>query len=1168
MAHKPKDLNDQQFDLHGIDSSILGQIMAAQNMLFVLPTKKNIAEFYAKLLFSIPGVKSCRICLGNSFSQEGVFINDTCINCEYVKVNTAKGPIYSKDFRCRLEKIDNSYVFALDTIDHRFGFFIFILDQPALFELYKPFLCNLGNFIALSLENRLQKNDLQNAKDVLEIRVKERTKELLEVNTQLEEEIEVRIHTEKALQQSEEQFRFLFETMVQGVIIQDAESKILDANDAACDILGLSRDQLLGKTAYDPRWKLIHEDGSALYPEEMPSNIALRTCQPAVDILIGAYIPEQDNYHWILTSSTPKFRYGENKPYLTMTTFSNITERKKAEKALYESQQVFRTLVENSPDIIARYNRDCKRIYVNPVYLREAKIPQQELLVTTPLQRSPLPSDSAVILQGLLNKVLESGVADSVDVMWPKDNINYWYNVYASPEFDREGKVASVLTISRDITARKEVEQERIEHLRYFESMDRINRALQNSNDLEQMMSDVLDVILSIFNCDRAFLAVPCDPTTPEFKISMERTVPLYPGAFARDEIVPMSPAVRNLFQALLDNPAPNEIFIGKGLDPDDVVWKTYEIKSQLAIALHPKIGKPWECGLHQCSCNRIWTPQEKQLFLEISRRLADGLTSLLTYRNLQESEQRYRMVFENSPVSIWEEDFSEVKNIFDYLKKEGIKDIENYFNLHPETVQQCAGLIKIIDVNQSALTLHAAATKQELMANLANTFTPESFDSFRQELIRLWNGETEITTDAVVKTFTGDLRNVTVYVSVCPGYEESLSKILVSLADITGRKLTENALIKSEKEFRALAENLPDVVVRYDIDARRIYVNPEFERVNRLTAQQIYGKTPVELSTELSPMAVVFTEKLMESLASGTNAKIDLSWTKDGKPICWFVRIVPEFDANGTVVSALTIWSDISERKQAEEEIRKLNQELEKRVNERTSQLEAANKELEAFSYSVSHDLRAPLRSIEGFSQLLLEEYQDILDVQGKNYFQRICKATQHMSELIEDMLNLSRVSRSNINIQQVNLSSIVKEIADNLLATEPGRHVKFIIHEGVIVQADSRLLRIVLENLTGNAWKFTSKHPEATIEFGVQQQEGILVYFIRDNGAGFDMNYAQRLFGAFQRLHTTNEFAGTGIGLATVQRIIHRHGGKVWAEGEVEKGATFYFTIPLTVM
>ncbi|MBE8999538.1 hypothetical protein G1O98_07310 [Nostoc sp. UIC10630] len=254
---------------------------------------------------------------------------------------------------------------------------------------------------------------------------------------------------------------------------------------------------------------------------------------------------------------------------------------------------------------------------------------------------------------------------------------------------------------------------------------------------------------------------------------------------------------------------------------------------------------------------------------------------------------------------------------------------------------------------------------------------------------------------------------------------------------------------------------------------------------------------------------------------------------------------------------------TEINERKKAESEILRLNVQLEQRVAERTAQLEATNKEMEAFSYSVSHDLRAPLRSIDGFSQALLEDYADKLDTLGQNYLQRVRAATQRMAQLIDDLLNLSRLTRSEMRSEKVDLSALVEAIATELHKTQPERQVEFAIAPGLVTNGDAHLLRIVLENLLGNAWKFTGKHQKARIEFGLLQQDDTHVYFVRDDGTGFDMAYVEKLFGAFQRLHAMTEFEGTGIGLATVQRIVHRHGGRVWAESAVEQGATFYFTL-----
>jgi signal transduction histidine kinase len=226
--------------------------------------------------------------------------------------------------------------------------------------------------------------------------------------------------------------------------------------------------------------------------------------------------------------------------------------------------------------------------------------------------------------------------------------------------------------------------------------------------------------------------------------------------------------------------------------------------------------------------------------------------------------------------------------------------------------------------------------------------------------------------------------------------------------------------------------------------------------------------------------------------------------------------------------------------------------------------QLHAANAELESFSYSVSHDLRAPLRSIDGFSQALQEDYADKLDEKGKDYLQRVRASSQRMGELIDDLLKLSRVTRGEMRCERVDLTGMALSLAADLQKSAPDREVEFIIADGLTAKGDARLLRIVVDNLLGNAWKYTGKHPRARIEFGfAQNNNGRSAYFVRDDGAGFDMAYADKLFGAFQRLHKQTEFAGTGIGLATVLRIMHRHGGRVWAEGEVEKGATFYFTL-----
>jgi light-regulated signal transduction histidine kinase (bacteriophytochrome) len=271
----------------------------------------------------------------------------------------------------------------------------------------------------------------------------------------------------------------------------------------------------------------------------------------------------------------------------------------------------------------------------------------------------------------------------------------------------------------------------------------------------------------------------------------------------------------------------------------------------------------------------------------------------------------------------------------------------------------------------------------------------------------------------------------------------------------------------------------------------------------------------------------------------------------------------MPVFDSNKAIIGTQGILFDITDRKHAEEEIQKLNEELESRVVERTAQLEAANQELEAFSYSVSHDLRAPLRGIDGWSLALSEDYGKHLDDRAQQYIGRVRAETQRMGNLIDDLLKLSRVSRSEMHWQSVDLTAIAHVVATRLPESLPETRAEVIIQPGLTAYGDAQLLEIALTNLLDNAWKFAGKRSNAKIEFGSAESENKSAFFVRDNGVGFDTNLAKSLFGAFQRFHSPAEFPGTGIGLATVQRIIRRHGGHVWAESEPDKGATFYFTL-----
>ena len=269
------------------------------------------------------------------------------------------------------------------------------------------------------------------------------------------------------------------------------------------------------------------------------------------------------------------------------------------------------------------------------------------------------------------------------------------------------------------------------------------------------------------------------------------------------------------------------------------------------------------------------------------------------------------------------------------------------------------------------------------------------------------------------------------------------------------------------------------------------------------------------------------------------------------------------EKDETGRIVRRLGTLQDISEYQLAKQEIAALNEGLERRVHLRTVQLQELNEELESFAYAVSHDLRAPLRAMDGFAHIIAVDYAASLDDEGTAHLERIRVSAQKMGELIDGLLQLSRLSRARLRVEDVDLSRLAREVCDELAAAEPGRRVEVVIRPGLRALADPALAHALLANLLGNAWRFTSQHETARVELGAVEGSEGTTFFVADDGAGFDMAYADKLFGAFQRLHTPGQFDGTGIGLATVQRIVRRHGGRVWAEGAVEQGATFYFTL-----
>ena len=392
------------------------------------------------------------------------------------------------------------------------------------------------------------------------------------------------------------------------------------------------------------------------------------------------------------------------------------------------------------------------------------------------------------------------------------------------------------------------------------------------------------------------------------------------------------------------------------------------------------------------------------------------------------------------------------------------------------------------------------------------------------------------------------------------------VQRALREYAAVRGRGEAEAALRRSEERYRLTAQATSDAVWEANTRTDELWWN---EGVGRL-----FGYTPDQVRynaawlTHVHPADAQRIKGLVDRLWAGKERDFAIEYRfqrRDGTYADVLDRGKVLDDEHGNPVRIIGAVTDISFQKRAEHEVRALNAALEQRVAERTARLERANKELQAFAYSVSHDLRAPLRAIDGFTQVLLDGCAArLLDEESLGYLQRVHAAAKRMGQLIEDLLSLSRVSFTELASEAVDVTALAQTVVAELREREPQRLAEVRIADSLSVRGDERLLWVAIENLLGNAWKFSAQQAQARIEVGVATEDGQRVFFVRDNGAGFDMAYAHDLFSAFRRLHTSEEFPGTGVGLATVERIIHRHGGRIWAEAAVGQGATFFFTLP----
>ena len=454
---------------------------------------------------------------------------------------------------------------------------------------------------------------------------------------------------------------------------------------------------------------------------------------------------------------------------------------------------------------------------------------------------------------------------------------------------------------------------------------------------------------------------------------------------------------------------------------------------------------------------------------------------------------------------------------------------------------------------------------ESEIVGRSILTLVPsELHEEENRILARLREGErlTHYETERITKSG----RRLYVALTISPIRDASGRVIGISkiVRDVTEQKRVAEAVRASEARFRAIFEQASVGIGRVSFDGGRwLEVNDVLSRITGYNREELLLKSWVEMT---HPEDVPLDLSEAERVRSGQSESYTVEkrvFHKDGHIVWVRSALSVVRDYRGKPDYEICVVEDISEQKHAEQTLMQLNTELESRVNLRTQELETANKELEAFSYSVSHDLRAPLRTVDGFSAALEEDYGDKLEGEGKDFLRRVRNGVQRMGELIDALLTLSRVTRADLNRETVDVSALAQSLVDEFRTRYPERSLEFRIEPGLEAEADPKLLRVALENLLENAVKYTSRTEHAVIEIGKMNHNGSSGFYVRDNGVGFDMQYVGKLFGAFQRLHGDKDFQGSGIGLATVQRIVRRHGGQIKAEGEVGRGATFQFTL-----
>jgi PAS domain S-box-containing protein len=1056
-----------------------------------------------------------------------------------------------------------------------------------------------------------------------------------------------RVIAEKALNESESRFRAVVENMPLGIGVADLEGNISFVNKTFLNYFGYE----LKEVPSLEKWFML------TYPEETDRNKVMKLWKEDVE-----EVKQFKSAHSIARVYSIKAKSGkmfdveigftviEDHIYII---FNDISDKTKAEKSLRESEARWQFALEGAGDGLWDWNIETNQVFYSRQWKSMLGYNEEEIGDTLgEWDKLVHPEDKERIYDQIEKHFRgESTIFESEQRILCK-NGSYKFILARGKvvSWKEGGKPTRIIGMHTDITERIKLDHERQSNLIFFESMDRINRAIQGTKSLELIMTDVLNIVQSIFKCDRAFVAFPCDPEMPELVISSKSVNPLYAKSMDKPIVVPMFPNIEKLLHELLNSPEPYEINQEQGLNADDEPWRMFEVKSQLAIALYPKLGKAWVFVLHQCSYSRKWTAQEKKLFQEISRRLADSLTSMLVFRNLRDSEDFLNNIVENIPNMIFVKDAENLrfvrlnkageellgfsredmlgKNDYDFFPKKEA----DFFTLKDRNVLKTKKFLdipreKILNKHNEERILHTKKIplldetgKPKFLLGISEDITDiikaekalketkerlQSFMDSATDSIVIWDKDMKLLeinqaafqympfysdrNEVIGKSifelspFIENKEDIAHFKKVLATGEPFFSEgqipfsddktfwvdirvfkvgegLGVLTSDITERKNAEAALFETRERLQSFMDSATDAMVIFDGNMNIIELNknallyfPWFSKKEDAIGKNVSGYFR-EYASNYTIQS--FKDVLNKGEAFSFETYIDHG---ENDKYCFFTKIFKVGKELGMVAS------NITEIKKAEKSIKILNMELEEKVKERTAQLEQVNKDLEAFAYSVSHDLRAPLRHVDGFVRLLYSNIPSPSTAMA-SYFEKINSSSKRMSSMIDELLTFSRLGRKELTLEPVDLNVLVNEVIEEFRPDYAQRFIEWKTRKIPMLKGDKTLLKVVFENLISNAIKYTSKKEVAIIEIGaIKVSDQQISIYVKDNGVGFDMSYSNKLFGVFQRLHSNEEFEGIGIGLANVNRIILKHKGGIHAEAKINEGATFIITLPV---